>query len=150
MKNFILLFVSFVFLVSIYAKNESLPTGEEVTGKGKSIVLNNGFTLPVDIWKPLVKELENNNESYKVTFAGFGEIKPIEFSWLSSVTESLKTYILAKYLENSANIRHGLGVAMATWLTAQNDLILSKNMHWCASCFWSMEECCVQIGKLHL
>ena len=57
MKNFILLLVSFVFSLSIYAKNEGQPISVEVTGKGKPIVLIPGFTVPGDIWNPLGKEL---------------------------------------------------------------------------------------------
>jgi pimeloyl-ACP methyl ester carboxylesterase len=126
MKNFILLLVSFVFSLSIYAKNEGQPISVEVTGKGKPIVLIPGFTVPGDIWNPLVKELEKNYECHIVTLAGFGKKEPIEFPWLPKVNESLKNYILKNDLQNATIIGHSLGGTIATWLAAQNDLKLSK------------------------
>ena len=126
MKNLILLLVSFVFSLSIYAKNESQPISVEVTGKGKPIVLIPGFTVPGDIWNPLVKELEKNYECHIVTLAGFGKKEPIEFPWLPKVNESLKKYILKNDLQNATIIGHSLGGTIATWLAAQNDLKLSK------------------------
>jgi pimeloyl-ACP methyl ester carboxylesterase len=126
MKNLILLLVSFVFSLSIYAKNESQPISVEVTGKGKPIVLIPGFTVPGDIWNPLVKKLEKNYECHIVTLAGFGGKEPIEFPWLPKVNESLKKYILKNNLQNATIIGHSLGGTIATWLAAQNDLKLSK------------------------
>jgi pimeloyl-ACP methyl ester carboxylesterase len=126
MKNFILLLVSFVFSLSIYAKNEGQPISVEVTGKGKPIVLIPGFTVPGDIWNPLVKELEKNYECHIVTLAGFGKKEPIEFPWLPKVNESLKNYILKNDLQDATIIGHSLGGTIATWLAAQNDLKLSK------------------------
>jgi len=126
MKNFILVLASFVFSLSIYAKNESEPVSVEVTGKGQPIVLIPGFTVPGAIWNPLVKKLEKNYECHIVTFAGFGGKEPIEFPWLPKIKESLKNYILKKNLQNASIIGHSLGGTIATWLAAQKDLKLSK------------------------
>src|SRR5690554_762044 len=104
MKNLILLFISFVFSLSISAKNESQPISVEITGKGKPIILIPGFTVPGDIWNPLVKNLEKNYECHIVTLAGFGGIEPIEFPWLPKVNESLKEYILKNDLQNTTII----------------------------------------------
>lgn len=126
MKNLILLFISFVFSLSIHAKRESQPISVEVTGKGKPIILIPGFTVPGDIWNPLVKKLEKNYECHIVTLAGFGGIEPIEFPWLPKVNESLKKYILKNDLQNATIIGHSLGGTIATWLATQNDFKLSK------------------------
>ncbi len=126
MKSVILLLVSFVFSLSIYAKNESQPVHVEVIGKGKPIVLIPGFTVPGDIWDPLVKKLEKNYECHIVTLAGFGGKEPIEFPWLPKVNESLKNYILKNELQNATIIGHSLGGTIATWLATQKDLKLSK------------------------
>jgi pimeloyl-ACP methyl ester carboxylesterase len=126
MKNFILVLASFVFSLSIYAKNESEPVSVEVTGKGQPIVLIPGFTVPGAIWNPLVKKLEKNYECHIVTFAGFGGKEPIEFPWLPKIKESLKNYILKNNLQNASIIGHSLGGTIATWLAAQKDLKLSK------------------------
>lgn len=126
MKSVILLLVSFAFSLSIYANIESQPISVEVTGKGKPIVLIPGFTVPGEIWNPIVKKLEKNYECHIVTLAGFGGKEPIEFPWLPKVNESLKNYILKNNLQNATIIGHSLGGTIATWLAAQNDLKLSK------------------------
>lgn len=126
MKNVILLLVSFGFSLSIYAKNESQPVYVEVTGKGKPIVLIPGFTVPGNIWNPLIKNLEKNYECHIVTLAGFGGKEPITFPWLPKVNESLKNYILKNNLQNATIIGHSLGGTIATWLAVQKDLKLSE------------------------
>ena len=94
MKNFILVITLFTLSLTIYAKNESQHISIEVSGKGKPIVLIPGFTVPGDIWNPLVKKLEKNYECHIVTLAGFGGEEPIEFPWLPRINESLKNYII--------------------------------------------------------
>ena len=126
MKNVILLLVSFVLTYSAYAKSQNQPIHVEVTGKGQPIVLIPGFTVPGDVWYPLVKELEKNYECHIVTLAGFGGEQPIEFPWLPKVNESLKDYILNNNLQNATIIGHSLGGTIATWLAAQKDIKLSK------------------------
>uniref|UniRef100_UPI00404905A2 alpha/beta fold hydrolase n=1 Tax=Gelidibacter sp. TaxID=2018083 RepID=UPI00404905A2 len=126
MKNVILLFVSFVISLSIYAKNDNQPIYVEVTGKGKPIVLIPGFTVPGDIWNPLVKNLEKDYECHIITLAGFGGKATIEFPWLPKVNEALKNYILKNDLQNATIIGHSLGGTIATWLSAQKELKLSK------------------------
>tara|TARA_R110002049_G_C9133216_1_gene559146 strand:- start:1140 stop:1988 length:849 start_codon:yes stop_codon:yes gene_type:complete len=126
MKNLILVLVTFVFSLSIYAKNESQPIIVEVIGKGKPIVLIPGFTVPGEIWYPLVQKLKKNYECHIVTLAGFGGKEPIEFPWLPKANESLKNYILKNDLQNTTIIGHSLGGTIATWLATQKDLKLSK------------------------
>ncbi|SNR14861.1 alpha/beta fold hydrolase [Tenacibaculum jejuense] len=126
MKNVILLCIAFVFSVSIYAQNESQPIHVKVTGKGNPVILIPGFTVPGDIWNPLVKKLENNYECHIVTLAGFGGKAPIEFPWLPKVNQSLKNYIVKNDLQNATIIGHSLGGTIATWLATQKEIKLSK------------------------
>ncbi|WP_299714741.1 alpha/beta hydrolase [uncultured Tenacibaculum sp.] len=126
MKNVILLCIAFVFSVSIYAQKESQPIHVKVTGKGNPVILIPGFTVPGDIWNPLVKKLENNYECHTVTLAGFGGKAPIEFPWLPKVNQSLKNYIVKNDLQNATIIGHSLGGTIATWLAAQKEIKLSK------------------------
>jgi len=126
MKNVIVLVISFVFSLSIYAQNENEPIYIEVKGKGKPILLIPGFTIPGNVWNPLVKELEKNYECHIFTFAGFDGKDPIEFPWLPKINESLKDYIIKNNLQNATIIGHSLGGTVATWLATKSDLKLSK------------------------
>jgi len=126
MKNVILFVITFVFTLSMYAKSKNQPIHVEVTGKGQPIILIPGFTVPGEVWNPLVKELEMNYECHIVTLAGFGGTEPIDFPWLPKVNESLKDYILKNHLQNATIIGHSLGGTVATWLAAQKDVKLSK------------------------
>ncbi len=126
MKNFILVVFAFVFTVSTYASNEPEPISVEVVGEGEPLIFIPGFTVPGDIWKPVVNELQNSYQCHLVTLAGFGGKAPITFPWLPKVNESLKNYVLEKDLQGATVIGHSLGGTMATWLAAQKDLKLSK------------------------
>ncbi len=124
MKNVLLLVVLFIFSLSIYTQNK--PIHLEVKGKGKPILLIPGFTVPGDIWNPLVEKLEKNYECHIVTLAGFNGKEPIEFPWLPKINEALKNYILKNNLQNTTIIGHSLGGTIATWLATKNNLKLSK------------------------
>lgn len=126
MKKIILLLVLFVGTASVYAKSEEHSIYVEVTGKGQPVLLIPGFTVPGDVWKPLVKVLEKKYECHIVTLAGFGGKAPTAFPWLPKVNESLKDYILKNNLQNATVIGHSLGGTIATWLAAQSDLKLSR------------------------
>lgn len=126
MKNFILVCVLFACSLSIYANNDNQAVHVEVTGTGQPIVLIPGFTVPGDIWNPLVKTLEKDYECHIVTLAGFGGKAPIAFPWLPKVNEALKNYILTNDLQNATIIGHSLGGTVATWLAVQKDLKLSE------------------------
>lgn len=126
MKNVILVLVSFAFTFSMFAKSENQSIYLEVKGKGQPVILIPGFTVPGEVWNPLVKKLEANYECHIVTLAGFGGKEPVEFPWLPKVNERLKNYILDNGLENATIIGHSLGGTIATWLAAQIDLKLSE------------------------
>lgn len=126
MKNVILLMVLFVCNTTLYAKFKNEPIYVEVTGKGQPILLIPGFTVPGEVWNPLVKELEKNHECHVVTLAGFGGKNPIGFPWLPKVNQALKDYIVTNKLQNVTVIGHSLGGTIATWLAKQNELKLSK------------------------
>jgi len=81
MKNLKLLFVLFAISISSLVNSQNKAIHVEVSGKGKPVVLIPGFTVPGDIWNPIVKKLEKNYECHTVTLAGFGGKEPIEFPW---------------------------------------------------------------------
>jgi pimeloyl-ACP methyl ester carboxylesterase len=102
------------------------PIHAEVSGKGAPVIFIPGFTVPGDIWKPLVTELETHYECHVFTLAGFGGKAPINFPWLSQINTALKDYILRNNLKHVTIIGHSLGGTIATWLAAQPDLTLKS------------------------
>ncbi|GGI57664.1 alpha/beta fold hydrolase [Winogradskyella haliclonae] len=126
MKNVILFLVAIVYSLSINATDKTQPIHIEVTGKGNPILFIPGFTVPGDVWSPLVKELEKNYECHVVTLAGFGGKEPIAFPWLPKINQSLRDYIKNNNLQNTTIVGHSLGGTIATWLATQEDLKLSE------------------------
>jgi len=126
MKNVILILISFLFSLSVHAEIRNQPIRIEVTGKGKPIIFIPGFTVPGNIWHPIVKELNKNYECHIVTLAGFVDKETIDFPWLPKVNDALKNYILQNNLQGATIIGHSLGGTIAIWLSAQKDITLSK------------------------
>ncbi len=128
MKNIILLLISFAFINNMYAKseNQAIYVNVKGKGKGKPIILIPGFTVPGDIWDPLVKELEKNHECHIITLAGFGSKEPITFPWLPKVNDAIKEYIQIKKLRRATIIGHSLGGTVAIWLAKNQDLKISR------------------------
>jgi len=126
MKNFILLAALFLFPLTIFSQDKNEPIYIEVKGEGNPIILIPGFTVPGDIWNPLVEKLGKKYECHIVTLAGFGGKEPIEFPWLPKINESLNDYIVKNDLRNVTIIGHSLGGTIATWLAAKDENRLSE------------------------
>ncbi|ARV08586.1 alpha/beta hydrolase [Winogradskyella sp. PC-19] len=126
MKNVILLLVCISFIQFSKAQKNNQAIYAEVSGKGQPVLFIPGFTVPGEVWKPIVKDLEKNYECHVITLAGFGGKAPIDFPWLPKVNTALKTYILDNDLKNTTIIGHSLGGTVATWLASQDDLNLKK------------------------
>lgn len=125
MKTIALLILSTFFTFSFPKDKTPQPIHVEVSGKGEPILLIPGFTVPGEVWNPLVKELENNYECHVVTLAGFGGKAPIEFPWLSKVNDALNNYIKQNELNNVTIIGHSLGGTIATWLASRENSLVS-------------------------
>lgn len=125
MKTIALLILSTFFTFSFPKEETPQPIHVEVSGKGEPILLIPGFTVPGEVWNPLVKELENNYECHVVTLAGFGGKAPIEFPWLSKVNDALNNYIKQNELNNVTIIGHSLGGTIATWLASRENSLVS-------------------------
>lgn len=125
MKTIALLILSTFFTFSFPKEETPQPIHVEVSGKGEPILLIPGFTVPGEVWNPLVKELENNYECHVVTLAGFGGKAPVEFPWLSKVNNALNNYIKQNELNNITIIGHSLGGTIATWLACRENSLVS-------------------------
>ncbi|MGJ8683900.1 MAG: alpha/beta fold hydrolase [Nonlabens sp.] len=126
MKKFIILFVALCLSTSLYASNDNKAIHVEVSGNGQPILFIPGFTVPGEIWNPVVDKLKNNYQCHVVTLAGFGAKEPIEFPWLPKVNESLENYLSENNLENVIVVGHSLGGTIATWLASRENSRVSK------------------------
>ncbi|WP_138434141.1 alpha/beta fold hydrolase [Winogradskyella algicola] len=125
MKTIVLLILSTFFSLTLTAEKTPKPIHVEVSGKGNPIIFIPGFTVPGDVWNPIVKELEKTYECHVVTLAGFGGKAPIEFPWLPKVNDALNNYIIENELNNVTIIGHSLGGTIATWLASRKNSLVS-------------------------
>ncbi|MGY6557885.1 MAG: alpha/beta fold hydrolase [Nitritalea sp.] len=116
--------IIFHFSTSVNAFGQAIHV--EVSGNGRPLLFIPGFTVPGEVWEPVVKALENTYACHVITLAGFGGKEPIGFPWLPQVNESIKEYILSKDLQGASIIGHSLGGTIATWLAAQQELSLGQ------------------------
>lgn len=98
----------------------------EVTGKGKPILLFPGFGCTGKVWEETVQQLSKNHQCYIFTFAGFGNVKPLDSLWLKTIKKDLETYIIKNKLKKSILIGHSLGGTINLWLASSNPKWFSK------------------------
>ncbi len=91
-----------------------------VKGEGQPILFFPGFACTGDVWDDVAKELSKNYECHIFTFAGFGDVAPIEKPWLPKIKESVKRYITEKNLDDPIVIGHSLGGALGLWLASED------------------------------
>lgn len=119
----ILFLTFFVTQVSLAAQT---PFEVEVKGEGQPILLFPGFTCTGEVWEDTVTELSKKYECHIFTFAGFGDVAPIEKPWLPKIKESVSSYVKEKQLKNSIIIGHSLGGALGLWLASEENHPYSK------------------------
>lgn len=98
----------------------------EVRGAGEPILLIPGFTVPGEVWNPLIDRLVKEYECHSVTLAGFGGRTPIEFPWLPKVNTALLEYIDRQELTNVTVVGHSLGGTIATWLASRENTAIAR------------------------
>ncbi|GAB4165387.1 MAG: alpha/beta hydrolase [Winogradskyella sp.] len=126
MKTIVLLILSIFFSWTLTTEQAPKPIHVEVSGNGNPIIFIPGFTVPGEVWNPVVKELEKSYECHVVTLAGFGGKAPIEFPWLPKVNDALVNYISDNNLENVTVVGHSLGGTIATWLASRENSKVSN------------------------
>lgn len=117
-KNVLFLFL-FVGTITLHAQYSSFEV--EVVGTGAPIVLFPGFTCTGAVWEDTVAELSQNYECHIFTFAGFGNVPPLEKPWLPKIKEGVANYISENELGSSTIIGHSLGGALGLWLASENN-----------------------------
>lgn len=115
-----------LFFSSLYSTAQEVPFEVTVKGQGQPVLLFPGFACTGAVWNDLVEELSATYECHIFTFAGFGEVAPIEKPWLPKIKEGIQTYTTEKDLKNPIIIGHSLGGALGLWLTSEENHPYSK------------------------
>jgi len=89
-----------------------------VVGTGDPVLLFPGFTCTGAVWDDLVIELSQQYECHVFTFAGFGDVPPIEKPWLPKIKEDIEAYVKAEKFIDLTIIGHSLGGTLGLWLAA--------------------------------
>ena len=122
-KSMLLMTISVISL-SLSAQNKAFEV--KVSGAGEPILFFPGFTCPGEVWEDIVAELSKTNECHVFTFAGFGNVPPIEKPWLPKIKEELSQYITHKKLQHATIVGHSLGGVLGLWLAADDKFDFSK------------------------
>lgn len=98
----------------------------DVKGKGAPVLLFPGFGCTGEVWNETVAELSKNYECHIFTFAGFGNVAPIEGPWLSTIKEQVILYVKNKKLKKAILIGHSLGGTLSLWLASEETNLFKK------------------------
>ncbi len=109
----------FAFVLNLNAQSKSFNV--TVKGAGEPVLLFPGFTCTGEVWEKAVEELSKNYECHVFTFAGFGDVAPIEKPWLPKIKESVEKYVVEHKLNKPTIIGHSLGGVLGLWLTTEEN-----------------------------
>lgn len=125
MKTIVLTILFVLTLFSVSAQ-EQKAFDVVVKGKGEPVLLFPGFGCTSQVWDDVVDELSQKHELHLFTFAGFGNVTPIETPWLSTIKEQLTTYIKVNKLKRPTLVGHSLGGTLALWLASSHNDMFKK------------------------
>lgn len=114
------------FFIPVLGLSAQTPFEVEVKGEGQPILLFPGFTCTGQVWEETVAELSKNHECHIFTFAGFGNVAPVEKPWLPKIKEGVVDYVEREKLKDPIIIGHSLGGALALWLATEENHPYSK------------------------
>ncbi len=119
MKKFI--FISLLFFGLVQPRlNAQQSFNVEITGEGKPILLFPGFGCSGKMWDETVAQLALTHKCYTFTFAGFGNVKPIDTLWFSTIKQDVERYIKKEKLQKASLLGHSLGGTLSLWLASEN------------------------------
>lgn len=117
MKTKLILVIVFTILISKSVISQT-SFKVEVKGKGAPVLLFPGFGCTGEVWNETVAEISKTNECHIFTFAGFGNVPPIEGPWLATIKSEIVSYVKAKKLKKPTLIGHSLGGTLSLWLAS--------------------------------
>lgn len=91
-----------------------------VKGDGEPILLFPGFGCTGQVWDETVAQVSKTHKCYIFTFAGFGNVVPIENPWFETIKTELEKYIISNKLVNSTLIGHSIGGTLSLWLASSH------------------------------
>jgi pimeloyl-ACP methyl ester carboxylesterase len=110
MKAFLTFFISLVITTCLFGQSAVSVTR---TGTGKPIIFLPGFITPGSVWNETIQNLDGKYESHIVTYAGFGDVTPIDTPWYPSLKAELLNYIKRQKLSDVTIIGHSMGGTLA-------------------------------------
>jgi pimeloyl-ACP methyl ester carboxylesterase len=125
MKTKSILIIAFIFLISKSVFSQTA-FKVEVKGKGSPVLLFPGFGCTGEVWNETVTELSKNYECHVFTFAGFGNVPPIEEPWFSTIKDQVISYVKTKKIKNATLIGHSLGGTLSLWLASEETNLFKK------------------------
>jgi len=114
-RTFILLFLITSYF---FDANAQSPFKVVVKGKGDPVLLFAGFGCSGEVWNETVSMLSKTYECHIFTFAGFGNVPPIESPWLTKIKDEVIVYVKEKKLRKPILLGHSLGGTLSLWLAS--------------------------------
>jgi pimeloyl-ACP methyl ester carboxylesterase len=112
-KNYIMKTKIFalVLLIFVYFSNVNAQSAFQVVvkGKGDPVLLFPGFGCTGKVWDETVSALSKTYECHIFTFAGFGNVPPIETPWLMKIKDDVMKYVKDRKLKKPILLGHSLG-----------------------------------------
>jgi len=119
-KQLFAIAIIFLLTSNLSAQNKAFEV--RVVGEGEPLLFFPGFTCTDKVWEEQVAELSKDYECHLFTFAGFGDVAPIEFPWYPKIEEELLNYIEENSLEKATVIGHSLGGTLALSLASKQPI----------------------------
>jgi pimeloyl-ACP methyl ester carboxylesterase len=119
-------FIFFFLVISVLAAHAQSAFQVVVKGKGQPILLFPGFGCTGEVWDDAVKELSKAHQCHIFTFAGFGNVTPIEDQWLAKIKEGVIAYVKEKKLKKPTLLGHSLGGTLSLWLASVESDMFAK------------------------
>lgn len=113
--------VILLLVISHFNTAQDYPFTVDVKGTGQPILLFPGFTCTAAVWDETVSELSKDYECHVFTFAGFGDVAPIDKPWLPKIKKGVEAYVKDQNLKNIIVIGHSLGGALGLWLATEEE-----------------------------